>query len=74
MSPGGTIGHADDWGGVKGLFWTTIWRMRYCRNETKSQEIGAFYMDNPKIAFCIIEENVVGEFSRFTWDENFMWP
>lgn len=38
-------------GGSKEVCWTTMWQMRYCRNETKGPEIGAFYIDKPKIVF-----------------------
>lgn len=41
MSPGGTIGHAEE-GGVKEVCRTTMWEKRYCRNNIKIPEIRLF--------------------------------
>lgn len=43
MSPGGTIGHAEE-GGLKEVCWTTMWEKRYWRNEIRIPEIRLFYV------------------------------
>lgn len=54
MSPGGTIGHAEE-GGVKEVCWTTMWEKRYCRNEIKIPEIRPF---------CVRQSSAIsGEYS-----------